>query len=161
MKKEIKVFEQQKSKGLKKSIKDYVDLSIRYEKLKLHNLEKTLQDMQQPIVKIPFNYSISPSQSVFESSSSSVASSSQNARQQKKKRQQQQTQQFKHKDLKKHLKSSASLPTARNTDNNQENSCNAESIAVASNNITRDDLSKISLSASYDDRLSAKNWMAE
>lgn len=162
MKKEIKVFEQQKSKGLKKSIKDYVDLSIRYEKLKLYNLEKTLQDMQQPVVKIPFNYSISPSQSIFESSSSSVASSSQNARQQKKKRQQQQqTQHFKHKDLKKPLKSSASLPTARNTENNQENSSNTESVAVASNNITRDDLSKISMSASYDDRLSAKNWMAE
>lgn len=164
VKKEIKLFERQKSKDLKKSIKDYVDLSIRYEKLKLSTLEKTLQDMQQPVVKVPFNYSVSPSQSVFDSSSSSVASSSKNARQQKKKRQQQ-SQSKHHKDLKKPLKSSASLPTTRNavTDNNPESSSvNTESVAVVgSSATTRDDVTKISMSASYDDRLSAKNWMAE
>ncbi|KAL9556087.1 hypothetical protein MBANPS3_002047 [Mucor bainieri] len=167
VKKEIKLFERQKSKDLKKSIKNYVDLSIRYEKLKLSNLEKTLQDMQQPVVKVPFNYSVSPSQSAFDSSSSSVASSSKNARQQKKKRQQQQQayQSKHHKDLKKPLKSSASLPTTRNaaTDTNAESSSSSkEAVAVVgSHAAARDDSAKISLSASYDDRLSTRNWMAE
>ncbi|OAD01592.1 hypothetical protein MUCCIDRAFT_165460 [Mucor lusitanicus CBS 277.49] len=167
VKKEIRLFEKQKSKDIKKSIKDYVDLSIRYERLKLSNLEKTLQDMQQPVIKAPFNYSVSPSHSVFDSSSSSVASSSKNARQQKKKRQQQQqTHQSKHhKDVKKPLKSSASLPTTRNAaaDTNPESSNgNKEAVSVVGSHVAvRDDTAKISLSASYDDRLSAKNWMAE
>ncbi|RCH78833.1 hypothetical protein CU098_004746, partial [Rhizopus stolonifer] len=61
---EIKLFEDQKSNDVKKAIKDYVSLSIRYEKTKLQNLEKTLNDMQQPVVKSIFaTYQLSPSTS--------------------------------------------------------------------------------------------------
>ncbi len=180
MKKEIKVFDKQKSKDLRKSIKDYVNLSIRYEKTKLQNLEKTLQDMQQPVIRsTPFLYqqqmlqhqSISPSASLstnnnlFEDDSSATSSSHPEARQ--KKRRQKQHLHQNYKELQKPLQSSASLPTRNRKkagDHHQHDSDSSESgTSHNRTTIARDDTNtnRISMSASYDDRLSATNWLSD
>lgn len=135
VKKEIKLFERQKSKDLKKSIKDYVNLSIRYEKIKLQNLEKTLSDMQQPVIKsTPFMYQqqyqsqqeqqlqLSPSQSLsHDEESASIASTATKRKRQKDKQHLHQN----YKELQKPLQSSASLPTRshrKSTDNDSDSS---------------------------------------
>lgn len=187
MKKEIKVFEKQKAKDLKKAIKDYVNTSIRYEKLNLQNLEKTLQDMKQPVIRTnPFMYqqhyqqqlqqqqqqqNISPSASftttshVFDDDSSATSSNYPESRQ--KKRRQKQHLHQNYKELQKPLQSSASLPTRNRKNNENQNDSDSSESGTTHNRtiIPRDDTTtatnRISMSASYDDRLSSTNWLSE
>ncbi|CAO3701953.1 unnamed protein product [Rhizopus stolonifer] len=163
VKQEIKLFEAQKIKDLKKSIKNYASLSIRYEKTKLQNLEKTLNDMQQPIIKSARQFSYSQhlreqENLVISPSSSSVASSSK----QKKRRQQKHHLHQNYNELQKPLQSSASLPT-RNKNEATDNVSDCSDNSSGNNNNKKhiqaqakgtESISKMSLSASYDDRLS-------
>jgi hypothetical protein len=177
VKKEIKVFETQKSKDLKKSIKDYVNLSIRYEKIKLQNLEKTLSDMQQPVIKsTPFMYQqqqaisrpqqLSPNNSLsHDEEGTSIASHTKKRRQQKGKEHLHQN----YKELQKPLQSSASLPTrshrkSNDNSNNDSDSSESGSAAVPTDhhhNNNNNNNNRISMSASYDDRLSTTNWLSD
>ncbi|KAG1051483.1 hypothetical protein G6F46_001495 [Rhizopus delemar] len=161
VKQEIKLFERQKIRDLKKCINDYANLSIRYEKTQLQNLEKTLNDMQQPNIKPARQFMYQQQETPKEESvsrSSSIASSSK----QKKRRQQKQHLHQNYSELQKPLQSSASLPTRNKneiTDNvsdcsdHSSNHSHKKAVQVP---IAKDteSISKTSLSASYDDRLS-------
>jgi hypothetical protein len=144
VKQEIRLFERQKRDDVTRAIKNYVKLSIRYEQTQLNTLEKTLSDMQEPFTaRQPFlGY-----QKMSPPSINSQAESS-SSRQQKKRRQQHQN----YKELHKTLQSSSSLPTRnRRSSSDQEVSDSSESTQQK-----RDDHNnnRISLSASYDERLS-------
>lgn len=146
---------------MKKCINDYANLSIRYEKTQLQNLEKTLNDMQQPNIKPARQFMYQQQETPKEESvsrSSSIASSSK----QKKRRQQKQHLHQNYSELQKPLQSSASLPTRNKneiTDNvsdcsdHSSNHSHKKAVQVP---IAKDteSISKTSLSASYDDRLS-------
>ena len=183
VKKEIQVFDTQKSKDLRKSIKDYVNLSIRYEKTKLQNLEKTLQDMQQPVIRsTSFFYqqqqqqqqeqsSISSSLHTNPEDDSSTTSTIHPSTRQKKRRQKQHLHQN-YKELQKPLQSSASLPTRNRKNGNDsgggghDSDSSEKSLQRASTVIPRDDTThhtnnsnRISMSASYDDRFLNTTWL--
>ncbi|GAA5812158.1 hypothetical protein MFLAVUS_005608 [Mucor flavus] len=148
VKKEIHVFDIQKSKDLRKAIKDYVNLSIRYENTKLQNLEKTLQDMQQPIIRsTPFMYhAISPT-------TSSVSRDSITSSERQKKRREKKHLHQNYKELQKPLQSSASLPTRTVPEQDSDSTESGTSHAITD--------TRTALSASYDDRISTKNWLNE
>lgn len=150
VKKEIKLFEIQKSKDLRNSIKDYVHLSIRYEKIKLQNLEKTLNDMQQPVTKTPFSY-----QQLQLDETDSEESSPASSLKKKKKRQKHAL----HEDFnKKPLQSSASLPT-RHTPKDKKKNASFDVKKTEDDTKKKDDKQKL-MSASYDDRFSS-TWLTE
>lgn len=154
------MFETQKSKDLRRSIKDYVNLSIRYEKTKLQNLEKTLQDMQQPMIRsTPFMYQqqVSPSTSLTTSALDDDSSVTSSPERQKKRREKKHLHQN-YKELQKPLQSSASLPT-RNKKNEHDSDSSESGTSHNRTAVSRDD--RISMSASYDDRLSTTNWLSE
>ncbi|CAO3679454.1 unnamed protein product [Rhizopus microsporus] len=167
VKQEIKLFENQKIKDLKKAIKDYVNLSIRYEKIKLQNLEKTVNEMQQPVIKsaTPFIYQQQQQQQHEEEEqqeeqgmSSSSSGNSSTSKQKKRRQKQKQHLRQNYSELKKPLQSSASLPTRHKNEldhpsdcsETSGNSCHKKAIQVPSKD--SESASKISLSASYDDR---------
>ncbi|CEG69870.1 hypothetical protein RMATCC62417_05866 [Rhizopus microsporus] len=167
VKQEIKLFENQKIKDLKKAIKDYVNLSIRYEKIKLQNLEKTVNEMQQPVIKsaTPFIYQQQQQQQHEEEEQqeeqgmlSSSSGNSSTSKQKKRRQKQKQHLRQNYSELKKPLQSSASLPTRHKNEldhpsdcsETSGNSCHKKAIQVPSKD--SESASKISLSASYDDR---------
>lgn len=126
-----------------------MNLSIRYEKTKLQNLEKTLQDMQQPMIRTtPFMYhAISPTTSSVLSHESIASSERQKKRREKKHLHQN------YKELQKPLQSSASLPTRTVPEQDSDSNESGASHPISDTRAT--------LSASYDDRLSTKNWLNE
>ncbi|KAI8360806.1 hypothetical protein BD560DRAFT_404785 [Blakeslea trispora] len=167
-KEEIKFFEDQKCKDLKKAIKDYVNLSLRYEKTKLLNLERTLGDMQQPMIRTIFpGYQLSPSTSVTKddqqsTSSSLLAGSTDHRRKRRQQQKQHLHQNFK--EMNKPLQSSASLPTRQHKQSEEDDLSDTHTNTIPTTNITpistKED-NRVSLSASYDERFSIKNWLAD
>ncbi|KAI9485378.1 MAG: hypothetical protein EXX96DRAFT_544902 [Benjaminiella poitrasii] len=140
VKKEIKMFEMQKNRDLRKTIRDYVNVSLHYEKLKLQHLEKTLVDIQQinlinkaSSIPIPFK----------KADTTNSDNSSSSSKQKKRK-----PLYHEHKELKKKpLQSSTSLPT---TANNQHELYNNIQYSTETRNVAR-----MYMSASFDGRLTS------
>lgn len=157
VKEEIKQFEIQKSKDLRNSIKDYVHLSIRYEKTKLEYLEKALNDTILQTYQPPQIQEQAESIDQATEEDTTTDSDSLKKKKKTKKRQQQPNQ---NEFSKKPLQSSASLPTRHIEDKNRKKK-NA-SYDVQNHSSSEEDQRK-GMSTSYDERFSCSSstWLTE
>ncbi|KAF7727290.1 hypothetical protein EC973_007806 [Apophysomyces ossiformis] len=153
VKKEIRLFEAQKRRDVTRSINDYVQVNLRYERAKLQSLEKALDEMRhfapKPLLLTHGLLMMASEEDDLSSSTTSTATFD-TARRSSTWRRRHKKQQ--HSREPKTLQSSASLPTwtRKKTDDPADcETAHAHAAAVPRN----DGQSRVHMSASYDERL--------
>ncbi|KAG0167618.1 Vacuolar protein sorting-associated protein 5 [Apophysomyces sp. BC1034] len=151
VKEEIRVFEAQKRRDVTRSINDYVQVNLRYERAKLQSLEKALDEMRhftpKPILLAHGLLTMAAEDDDLSSSTTSTATFDTARRSSTRRRRQPH-----HRKEPQALQSSASLPTwtRKKADGHADSETAHPRVAALPRN---DGQSRVHMSASYDERL--------